>query len=269
MLLVCSCASSMPERLDKADVIAQTAAMAKKLIKTDSFTLTSYQKITDANLPLNIYIEGDGFAWATRNRISTNPTPKDPLALRLAAEDTSANVIYIARPCQYTSFEHNNIPCNNKFWSQSRFATVVIDSFNQALDSLVKDNGIRQMTLTGYSGGAAIAVIVAAKRNDVIALRTVAGNLDHVALSKYHSVNIMSDSLNPSDYAKEISTLPQYHFAGEDDPIVPENIIETFARTSEDGHHCVKFLKVEGVTHHSGWAEKWPDLLTKKVYCGS
>ncbi|MGA1373146.1 MAG: alpha/beta hydrolase, partial [Pseudomonadales bacterium] len=40
---------------------------------------------------LTIYIEGDGFAWATASQPSTDPTPINPVALRLALAHHAGN----------------------------------------------------------------------------------------------------------------------------------------------------------------------------------
>ena len=50
---------------------------------------------------VHVYIEGDGYAWATTTDPSDDPTPINPLALRLAAVDDAPNVLYLARPCQF------------------------------------------------------------------------------------------------------------------------------------------------------------------------
>src|SRR5690349_24833459 len=70
-----------------AENIAQLNNFEKQLIKTNHFTLTSFQKFSDANTKghsITIYIEGDGRTWITRSHLSNNPTPKNPLALKLA-----------------------------------------------------------------------------------------------------------------------------------------------------------------------------------------
>jgi tellurite resistance-related uncharacterized protein len=263
VLLVDGC-SSISGRSQLTDNIANKAGMVKSLVKTDDFTFTVYKKINSPGKPLTIYIEGDGFAWAERGRLSTNPTPISALVLGLATEDDSANVIYLARPCQYTPFELNNIGCNPKFWSDSRLSETVISSMNQAVDALEKETSASQINLIGYSGGGGVAVLLAARRNDVESLRTVAGNLDTVVVNDYHKVSQMNGSLNPIDYVNKISNIPQHHFSGSKDNIVPEFIAKKFA--SKIGN-CAQVSIVEGATHFSGWKENWKSLLAKPVTC--
>ncbi len=49
-----------------------------------------------------VYIEGDGRAYVNRRTPSNDPTPGNPMALRLALADPSLRVLYLGRPCQYT-----------------------------------------------------------------------------------------------------------------------------------------------------------------------
>ncbi len=267
LTLLAGC-SSATERVKGSDFLASSSGMQKSLIKTDDFTLTAYKKITKAGEPVDIYIEGDGFVVADGGRISSNPTPRDPMVLRLSAEDKSANVAYLARPCQYTPFDLSP-KCEQKFWNGSRFSEVVVKSMNTAIDVIKSEAKAQNINLIGYSGGAAIAVLVSARRNDVASIRTVAGNLDHAAINSYHKVDQLNDSLNPIDYAAKISNIPQYHFSGAEDKIVPEFIAKDFAGKSDNGQGCVKTSLLSNATHHKGWDASWPQMLALPVVCGN
>ncbi len=265
IVLLTGCAS-LSTRSKDADTIAASAGMQKQEIDTGSFILTSYYKINDKNAPVNIYIEGDGFAWASKRELSANPTPKNAFTLQLAAEDPSKNVIYIARPCQYTSFEKDKL-CEPKYWSGSRFAEIVVDSVDKAVSHYAAMQPKPEINLVGYSGGAAVAVFVASRRSDVVTLRTIAGNLNHDAVNRYHKVEFLQDSLNPIDVAGKLASLPQYHFAGSEDKIIPVSVIKEFAEKAEQGLSCVKVSSVNGATHYSGWKEHWKELLAQPVSC--
>ncbi len=54
-------------------------------IKTDDFTLQTYQKNTDSASPVHIYIEGDGHAFDAYGNPTNNPTPHNTLVRDLAA----------------------------------------------------------------------------------------------------------------------------------------------------------------------------------------
>ncbi|MDD5226493.1 MAG: hypothetical protein PHV97_04825 [Candidatus Omnitrophica bacterium] len=134
----CLTVPSASERLSAADTIAQEAGFQRSRVRTPLFLITTYSKIKNPGQPLHIYIEGDGYAWVTRNRVSWDPTPRRPVALELAVEDPSPNVVYLARPCQYTPMEMNPA-CEQSYWTDRRFSEEVIGSMDQAVDKFVKD----------------------------------------------------------------------------------------------------------------------------------
>jgi dienelactone hydrolase len=217
---------------------------------------------------LHVYIEGDGYAWVTRHRVSGDPTPRRPVALELAAEDPSPNVVYLARPCQYTPVEMDPA-CEEAYWTGKRFSEEVIGSMDQALDKFVRDARSPGIHLTGYSGGGAVAALVAARRQDVKSLRTVAGNLDPKGLNEYHEVSPLDrNSLDPLEVAGKLSAIPQHHFTGSEDPVIPAFIAERFAEKSK-GSNCVHIIKVSDADHVNGWKEAWPRLLATPVDCSA
>lgn len=55
---------------------------------------------------LTIYLEGDGFAWFNPRQPPPDPTPLDPMALRLAQAQPSGNAAYLGRPCQQRYWPH-------------------------------------------------------------------------------------------------------------------------------------------------------------------
>ena len=181
------------------------------------------------------------------------------MALKLAAVDTADNIAYIARPGQYPV--SGTPDCDSKYWSERRFAPEVIESVNKAVDIVKQKSGAKYLELVGYSGGGAIAVLVAAKRRDVTALRTVAGNLDTAAWCAYHQVSPLDGSLNPVDIAGEVAHIPQRHFVGSIDKVVPLDIAESFVKMEGDKDD-ERISIVDGVSHNNGWDKRWRELLS-------
>lgn len=239
--------------------LAQSAKLDKVYLKTQYFTLTSYQRIRKLGQPINIYIEGDGLAWLTKSRLSTDPTPRNPLVLKLASLDFADNVAYLARPGQYTQSAKDI--CSQEYWSNKRFSKEVIDSINQAIDQICWQAKADKINLIGYSGGAAIAIIIAAKRNDVISLRTIAGNLNPQAVNKYHKVSDLYGSLNPLDYLDKIRNLAQRHFQAGKDTIIPLFIAQDFVKALGDKDFR-RITLISQASHDNGWLERWPELLS-------
>jgi hypothetical protein len=189
------------DRSAAAERIARQGGLEKMVLETAAFPLTAFLRYRtggDRDV-LVVYIEGDGAAWVSRNWLSPDPTPRRPLSLMLAARDPSPCLAYLARPGQYADPGRRIEPV---YWSGKRFAPEVVASLSQALDILLTKTGTRRIRLVGYSGGAALAVLLAAGRPDVIHLTTFAGNLDPEALNRYHGVSPLAGSLNPLDAGK-------------------------------------------------------------------
>lgn len=241
---------------------AETAGFRRENVATNPFTLASWSRIGEKGKPLTVYIEGDGFAWKSRRRLSADPTPRNPVALELALHDSSANVVYLARPCQYVK----DSACTPAYWSDRRFSEEVIRSANDAIDYFAGLSGAKEIHLVGFSGGAAVAVLVAARRGDVATLRTVAGNLDPDAVNASHSIPPLKESLNPIEYAPALAHLPQRHFIGTKDKTIPSSVARSFARRAGDDA-CVHITEVDGADHGSGWSERWENLLLMNVSC--
>ena len=261
-LLMSITACTILDRHENAIKLAQGAGLNYSKVVVSGFALTAYSRLTDVTQPINVYIEGDGLAWMSRRQVSPDPTPKVAMALALAALDQSKNVIYMARPCQFHDFA--NSPCDSAYWSNSRFSEKVVVAMNQTLSQIISTPH-QKLNLIGYSGGAAIAVLLAARRNDVVSIRTVAGNLDHAYVNQFHKVDLMPESLNPIDVADEISRLPQIHFVGVIDETIPSQVAPRFIG-QQSAAHCAVIVQVDA-SHESGWVKMWPKLLKQALPC--
>ena len=137
---------------------------------------------------------------------------------------------------------------------------------DQALDDMKRRHHITEFNLIGFSGGGNIVALLAARRDDVLSIRTVAGNLDHQLQSGLHSVSPMPDSLNAKDIVPSIVHIPQLHFIGAQDYIVPKEIYESYKGAS--GHSgCVQSHIVDAVDHTQGWESVWASLLKVPIDC--
>lgn len=262
VILLVGCATSGKE---KAAAIAASAGLKEQIISTSLFRYQSFQRIADPALPINVYIEGDGRAWVSRTQPASDPTPSEPVALYLAVRDPAKNVVWLARPCQYLGVGENP-RCQQTYWTDKRFAPEIIDSLSQALDAILQHSGGKELSLTGYSGGGAIAALLAEKRQDVISLRTVAGYLDIAWVNQQHRVSPMPDSLDPIATAANTVNIPQIHFSGESDAIISPEVAQRFIRRA--GGRCAKAITIPAMTHRGPWETQWPALLTIAPGCG-
>jgi hypothetical protein len=262
--LMTGCASF--DRNAQADALAAPAGLHRERIDAGHFVLTAFVRITRPDAPLDLYIEGDGLAWASRSEPSLDPTPRAATGLGLAAADSAPNVVYLARPCQFTPMTLNP-RCNVAYWTGKRFAPEVVASLDQAVTHFAARVPGQRIHLVGYSGGAALAVLIAARRSDVVSIRTVAGNLDTAFVNQLHQVSPMPDSLNPMDVAAQVSAIPQIHFSGMEDAVVPRAVAQRFVDAT--GRRCAQARSIPGMAHDGGWARLWSALLGVVPACGA
>ncbi len=256
-------------RIDSVEALATDRGLTKITLQTETFSLVSYQSITKADAVATFYIEGDGLAWLNRKRISPNPTPKNPVALKLALTDPSANVIYLARPCQYVDLKTEK-HCRSDYWTTKRLAPEVVASMDEAITQIKLRANIDKIRLVGYSGGGAIAAILAATRDDVIDFRTVAGNLDIDMFARHHKVTPLIGSMNPVDFADTLTNIPQIHFVGEKDDIITRPITESYINNLKEydvNLRCVKVHQIKNASHARGWETVWQRYAHEVVEC--
>ncbi len=255
---------------ETAERLAAPSFMVERQIQTDTFLLTVYERIHQKGGVANIYIEGNGNQSAENVRLNKNFTPKNPVALHLSAFDHAKNVIYMARPCQYSK----DPVCNGHEGAPGMYSETAIKSMNDALSKIKTRYDLKGFNLIGYGGGAVVAVVLSAERDDVMTLRTVSGHLDIAGLQPAKGdasdesahKNIASDALNPLDYAPIISALPQHHFMGEHDQFIsPEVYMDYYHATNPK--RCLRFSIVEDADNTQGMVNAWPNLMNMPVDC--
>ena len=258
LLLLLSACAGIPTpvaRRQTANHLAAAQGWQGEYIAGEVFNLLAYHpKTISPDKLLTVYLEGDGHAWQTSRRPSTDPSPLEPLVLRLALAHPAGNAAYLARPCQYA--DESPQPCNARYWTGARFAPEVIAASSQAIDLLKTRFGAERLTLVGYSGGAAVATLLAQNRTDVERLITVAGNIDHKAWTTFHRVTPLSESLDPMLNRTRLGTLPQWHFVGSQDSVVPSQLVATVTL----GMPNAKIITINGYNHTCCWADHWPQL---------
>ncbi len=212
-----------------------------KEIKTDKFTLASWQKISNLQLPFKIYIEGDGNSFTASGRPTKNPTPKSVMFRKLAFSDKSANVIYLARPCQFVK----DPQCEKLYWTTGRFAYPVISSTAQAIKYITNN----EVVLIGFSGGAQVAGLVAVLNPEIKTKKiiTIAGNLDHKSWATQKKLYPLKDSLSLTDYKEQLKNIPQLHYVGGKDKVIPYKITYDFIKNNDN------IILLPNATHTSGW----------------
>lgn len=247
----------------EVDLLSQEHGYSHRVMQGGNFSLltvsTDVTPVVHGEV-LRVYIEGDGLAWRTRSHLSAHPTPVNPVALRLMLADPSADKLYIARPCQFVQTD----VCQSRFWSMDRYHEDVVTAVAEVLSQFKRTRGYTRVELVGYSGGAAVALLLAAQRDDVQSVRTVSGNLDHAEFCHLHHVTPLSGSLNPIDFTASLQLIPQLHFVGGQDSVVPIEIFNSYVWCFDDPQ-LVKAEIVPGMGHSDGWVEQWAQLLLQPL----
>ncbi|TIH12062.1 alpha/beta hydrolase [Marinifilum sp. JC120] len=258
-LLCTSCASTL-NPTERMQHLVLGTDFHYGIIRTKDFDLVTYSRIEPGAENLTIYIEGDGQAWRSRSKVSFDPTPHNPLGFMLAALDTVPSVVYLARPCQFVGgTEARN--CEVSCWTSGRFSKRNVQAINEAISQVKQQAKAKNIHLVGYSGGGAIALLIAGQRDDVLSVRTVAGNLDHKKWTELQGVTPLEGSLNAKEYAQDLCTLPQMHYIGGKDSIMPQDIAFSYLRAV--GENCQTAIEIiPDCTHSEGWTSIWPELCS-------
>jgi pimeloyl-ACP methyl ester carboxylesterase len=271
-LLVSGCAVTSPDsRRGNALNLAAAAGWQASKLKAGRFTLLALHPLPPAPLSpstasrpakeLAIFIEGDGLAWLNTTTPSLDPTPRNPAGLRMALAETRRTAVYLARPCQYTASPEAE-RCTVKDWTAARFSLEMVTAMDQAVSQLKQAFGAERLVLVGYSGGGAIAALLAARRTDVSRLVTVAAVLDTAAWTQQQGVSPLDASLNPADEWRSLRGLPQLHFVGGQDNqtgrAAVQPFVDRFARSQSPS--VIRVVEEPAFTHACCWAEEWPRL---------
>lgn len=204
------------------------------------------------NSTVHIYIDGDGRPFITPTTVARDPAPFRPYALRLMQQDPQPSLL-LGRPCYHTLDKDKE--CNPLMWTSHRYSDQVVESMTAAIRKLA---GERQIVLIGYSGGGTLAMLTADTLPNIAGLITIAANLDVAAWTKHHGYTALSGSLNPADKLQHVQHVPQVHFFGDQDQVIPKQIVDEVENQLPPG--SVHWLS--GFDHGCCWHKVWPQLLS-------
>lgn len=201
---------------------------------------------------LHVYIEGDGIAWRMRGFISSDPTPRNPLMLRLMASD-SASTMYLGRPCYFGHAPDEE--CHPDFWTFSRFSEKVVISMARVIRQ--QSSQFASVVLIGHSGGGALAMLIAEHLPKVDAVVTVAGNLDVEGWVKHHKYTPLYNSLNPVSRPVLPARIRQLHLVGGRDEVVPPELVVDWISRQPSAERWT----YDNYDHSCCWQKNWSDVL--------
>ena len=204
---------------------------------------------------LHVYLDGDGTPWLGPGRPAVDPTPREPLALRLMALDPAPS-IYLGRPC-YLGL-NRSVNCHPWHWTHGRYGEPVVVSLTAALRRLLEEGIASDLVLIGYSGGGALAMLLAERLPQVSAVVTLAGNLDVARWTQLHGYSPLQGSLDPADRAPLPSRIEQWHWMGAQDRNVPPESVKPVVVA---GGVSTRVEVLPDIDHRCCWEAVWPQLL--------
>ena len=207
----------------------------KKSIETQYLTFAVWEKITQPEGPLRIYIEGDG-----------TPDPKSPVAFELAQRDTTPNVIYVARPCQYLLCDECDNPA---LWKEERFNEEIVNEMKDLIVYLSHKYKTPSLDLIGYDGGGTMAMLLATKipLARVVTIGSVLNTQEYVAEKNISPIN----GMNPADNMGKLARIPQVHYVGKKDTVIPMKYTKRFVHNLKNPKSAV--IKVVPNATHTDW----------------
>ncbi|MFK8014104.1 MAG: thioesterase domain-containing protein [Gammaproteobacteria bacterium] len=224
------------------------------MIETAGFTHEIYRQ-AGASGPLVIFLEGDGLPWGRAGRQpAADPTPNRALAFELMRR-TPAKAAYLTRPCY---FGLAGAACEPTIWTHERFSPAVVDSLVEVIEKSI--DGDAPLALVGHSGGGALAMLLAARLENVQLVVTVAGLIDTAAWTDHHRYEPLNGSLNPRD-AELDTDIIQVHLIGERDT----NVLPEHTRRAVGSQPNVHVWGFDDYDHSCCFARTWPATWARIV----
>jgi pimeloyl-ACP methyl ester carboxylesterase len=254
-LIGAGCAS--PER--GADQIANRGGLQSLVIAGQGFQHRAYARVRGSSGMLVLFVDSDGTPWeASGTRVSADPTPTVPLALKLAIE-TPDSVLYLGRPCYFGAGPKTS--CPPSMWTARRYSEDAVNSMVTATTTFAEAHGFSRVLLVGYSGGGTVAVLMAPRLHSAAGVITIAANLDTDAWTQWHRYAPLSGSLNPYLQPALPRSVPEWHLLAERDVNVPYATVERYLERVPAGH----IRRYPAFDHACCWEKVWPSVLSQVI----
>ena len=240
----------------RIDDSARDAGLQKSVVPGGLYSHVVYEKRSAARPgSLFVFLEGDGSPWGSSGmHPAADPTTRDPLALRLMIA-TDASSIYVARPCYQ---DRVDALCSADRWTGGRYADDIVASMVSVIDSESTRLQAKQLVIVGYSGGGALAVLIAERLHNVTAVITIGANLDIAAWAEHHHYLPLSQSLNPANSALA-HPWKEFHFSGGKDAIVPAATADLYFKRYPQAQR----FTVDNSDHVCCWESDWHSILER------
>jgi pimeloyl-ACP methyl ester carboxylesterase len=230
---------------------AADAGFDSTVVAGDPFRHVILEGRGRASRALHVYLDGDGTPWNSGGP-SVDPTPRNTLVLDLMRLDGSPR-LFLGRPCYHGLVD--DVGCAPALWTSERYSDRVVSSMAAALTRHLSARGVERLAFIGYSGGGSLAMLLASRFTQTVAVVTVAANLDIDAWASYHRYLPLAGSLNPASQPPLPRPVYRRHYVGARDSVVPPEIV---ARGST---HDDEVVVVPDFDHVCCWPRLWPSII--------
>ena len=200
---------------------------------------------------LHVYIDGDGTP-DIGGYPAADPTSRNPLMLRLLELDPGPAVL-LGRPCYYGLA--GDAGCRPALWMGERYSEAVVASMAATVREILAPGVYGRVAWFGHSGGGSLAMLLAARVPETVAVVTAAANLDIDAWAATRGARPFVGSLNPARQPALPAAVVQRHYAGGRDEIVPPEV------TRKGLGPGVPLTVIPDFDHRCCWEKLWPALL--------
>jgi pimeloyl-ACP methyl ester carboxylesterase len=238
---------------------AEDLGFTEKVYQGTKFFHKVYGNPQPGDKQIHVYLGSDGTPWERPNKIASDPTPRNPVMLRLMALDPTTS-LYVGRPCYHGFFYPSE--CHPRWWTSARYSEPIIESLGSVLTQIWEEQEFSEMILFGYSGGGTLAMLVAERLVFVQGVVTVAGNLDIDAWADHHAYSPLTESINPATRPPLRKDIFQFHVIGEQDEVVPPHLVEAALKRQSE----ITSVRIENVDHQCCWEDLWPGILRKVTH---
>ena len=197
----------------------------------------------DYNHKLRIYIDGD--ALDDNNRKPVIPYP----ITEIAQNDPYPFSLVLGRPCYYTS---DDICSKKEIWQDGRFLPEIIAQMSIVVERWIKRYHPSEIEFVGYDGGAAMALLLAARvKNTPASVVTFGGIFDTDRQAALKGKDLHPGSLNPANEPYKLVDIPQIHYVGGQDTVATKRLAEEFIAGIESPKSIQ--LRVVPQATHTNW----------------
>jgi len=254
LVLILSACSTPQARIDKQ---AYSFGFFSEAVLAAGFEHQIYRNYLPAsaeNAILHVYLEGDGRPWRHPDVVAQDPTARSPQMLKLMSKDLQPS-LYLGRPCYHGYYSEPL--CHPDLWTLERYSETVVASMTEVLEKIIAGEKIKKVVFYGYSGGGTLAVLLASRISETLAVVTIAGNLDIDAWAARHHYSPLTGSLNPAKGTVLNADIYQLHLVGGEDENIEEGDVAAFV----SGQTNAQLLVIAEYDHSCCWGQLWPQVL--------